>query len=67
MPKVKVSQKQGYAIFAEVNPKTKRLFNFSVSGSGVNPKIDYTYITSCEGIIDGILHRNEKAKQKPKK
>lgn len=50
--KVLVLKKNGYNVWAEVNPKTNRLFNFSASGVGINPNNTYPYLSDVEKVIN---------------
>ena len=53
--KTLVVKKDGYNIWAEVNQKTKKLFNFSVSGVGANPNNTYSYISDAERLIKRLV------------
>lgn len=58
--KILVVKKDGYNIWAEVNSKTKKLFNFSVSGLGANPRTTYPHISSAEKLIKYLTEGNNK-------
>jgi hypothetical protein len=53
--KVLVEKKSGYNIWAEVNPVTCRLFNFSVSGVGVNPNHTHPYLSDAEKVVNKMV------------
>ena len=55
--KVTVVKKEGYSILANVHPKTKRLYGFSMTGVNVNPKIEYENVMMCENIIAKLLSK----------
>jgi hypothetical protein len=57
--KVLIVKKSGYNIWGEINPKTKRIFNFSLSGVNVNPKTTYTYLFDAEKVLKRILGENK--------
>jgi hypothetical protein len=52
--KILVEKKDGYNIWADMNPKTKKLYNFSISGVGVNPKHTYVYVSEAQRKIQKI-------------
>lgn len=54
MQKVLVSKNKNYSIFGEVNPKTKKLHNFSISGPNIDPRVTYTYIIQAERIVENL-------------
>ena len=56
---IQVVKKEGYTIFAQVNPITKKLFNFSIKGDGVNPKTNYAYIIEAENFINFLIKKKE--------
>ena len=56
---IQVVKKEGYTIFAQVNPITKKLFNFSIKGDGVNPKTNYPYIIEAENFINFLVKKKE--------
>lgn len=53
--KVLVAKKSGYNIWAEVNPVTCKLFNFSVSGVGVNSTHTYPYMSDAEKVVNKLV------------
>lgn len=54
MTKVAIVKKGGYTIWGEVNPITKKVYNFSVTGLHVNPKAVYTHIFDAEKVVNRL-------------
>ena len=50
--KVLILKKSGHNLWAEVNPVTKKLNNFSVSGHNTNPKYTYSNISEAESAFN---------------
>jgi len=50
--KVLILKKSGHILWAEVNPVTKRLYNFSISGHNTNPRYTYTSILEAESVFN---------------
>jgi hypothetical protein len=57
--KVLIVKKNGYNIWGEMNPLTKKLNNFSISGVGVNPKAVYTYISDAENVVNRLTKNSK--------
>lgn len=64
MNKIIVSKKDGYTILADINPKTKKLYNFSATGVGVNPNVTYIYVSEVESLIEHLT-KKQKENKKP--
>lgn len=60
MTKVLVTNKDGYKIYAQVHPATKRLHNFSVEGLGARPHVTYTFINEAESLISHLTKKQTK-------
>lgn len=60
MNKILVVKKNGYNIWADMNPVTKKLYNFSVSGVGVNPNVNYVYVSEAESLVEHLTNKREK-------
>ena len=52
MKKVLVLKKSGHNLWAEVNPVTNKLNNFSISGHNTNPKYTYTHLLEAESVFN---------------
>ena len=59
MQKIVITKKDGYSIFGSVNPRTKKLCNFSVKGNNVNENATYTFLSEAESLINHLL-KNKK-------
>lgn len=55
MNKALVCRKNGHSIWAEVNPVSKRLFNFSISGPSANPRYIYTHLSEAETVFNRYI------------
>lgn len=56
--KVLVLKKSGHNLWAEVNPITNKLQNFSVSGYNTNPKFTYTHLAEAEAVFNRCVGSN---------
>jgi len=52
MNKVLICKKNGHNLWAEVNPISRKLQNFSISGPSANPRYTYTYLTEAETVYN---------------
>lgn len=52
MEKTLIIRKGKYSIYGEVNLRTKRIYNFSVAGPGVDRRVTYTYLPDAERIVN---------------
>jgi hypothetical protein len=52
MNKVLVCRKNGHNIWAEVNPVSRKLQNFSISGPSANPRYTYTHLSEAETVYN---------------
>jgi hypothetical protein len=52
MNKVLVCRKNGHNLWAEVNPVSKRLYNFSISGPSTNSRYTYTHLSEAEAVFN---------------
>lgn len=61
MQKVVVTSSNGYVILGDVDPKTKKVHNFSVKGQNANPNTTYTFLSEAESLVNHLTKpKNEK-------
>ena len=53
--KTLVLKKNGHNLWADVNPLTQKLQNFSISGYNANPKHTYTSILEAEAVFNRCI------------
>lgn len=58
MNKVLVLKKNGHNLWADVNPTTNRLYNFSISGYNANPRHTYSSILEAETVFNRCIGNN---------